>query len=278
MTATCNDVQHSTGVAAPVTGGSRRWQPFGNFPEFLGLPGSLRPPIWHETRRRAESRANGQARIAPPDGHGGGVMLIPGFMSGDDSLATLRQWLAGAGWKTYGSGLTNRACSERVTDQLDSTLDRITQDLAGPITLIGHSRGGQMAAVLAARNPDMVDQVVALASPLVDPFAMHLSVRLLAAACSGLSRLGVPGLVRDCPFAPCCQAFFDDMSGVAPRPLTSVYSRADGIIDWRSALHPDATLVEVDASHRGIVDNPHAWRALATILDPDVMNAASERS
>jgi triacylglycerol lipase len=186
-------------------------------------------------------------------------------MSGDSSMSSLHDWFAAAGWDTYGADLTNRGCSEQVAQRLAARLTRIAER-SGPVTLIGHSRGGQMAVVLAARQPQFVDRTITLASPLIDPFAMHLMVRLLACGCAGLSRLGVPDLVRDCPLGGCCQQFFDDMRRTPTRALTCIYSRRDGIIDWHSALRQDADLLEVTATHRGIVDSEQTRLALAHTL------------
>jgi triacylglycerol lipase len=48
----------------------------------------------------------------------------------------------------------------------------------------------------------------------------------------------------------------------------SVYSKSDGIVDWRSCLDPDATeLVEIGASHCGMAVSRSAWRALAGALE-----------
>ncbi len=48
--------------------------------------------------------------------------------------------------------------------------------------------------------------------------------------------------------------------------FTSVYSRSDGIVDWRSCLDPAAEHVEVSASHIGMAVNPQVFRAVAGAL------------
>jgi hypothetical protein len=48
----------------------------------------------------------------------------------------------------------------------------------------------------------------------------------------------------------------------------SVYSKSDGIVDWRSCLDPHATeLVEIGASHCGMAVSRAAWRAVAEALE-----------
>ncbi len=62
-------------------------------------------------------------------------------------------------------------------------------------------------------------------------------------------------------------------AGVAPGdgrpvevPYTALYSRTDGIVDWRSCLDPHAELIEVRASHLGMGLNAEVYAELAHAL------------
>jgi hypothetical protein len=46
----------------------------------------------------------------------------------------------------------------------------------------------------------------------------------------------------------------------------SVYSRRDGVVDWRACLDPAAQHVEIAASHCGMAVNTGAYRAVAGAL------------
>ena len=48
--------------------------------------------------------------------------------------------------------------------------------------------------------------------------------------------------------------------------FVSVYSRSDGIVDWRSCLDPAARHVEVSASHIGMSGHAPTYRAIARAL------------
>jgi pimeloyl-ACP methyl ester carboxylesterase len=137
--------------------------------------------------------------------------------------------------------------------------------------VVGQSRGGTLAKVLARRRPDLVSGVVALGSPQVDPLAVHPLVRLQVEAVSRLGSLGAPGLFkRSCLKGDCCSSFWEDLAGPldAGIPLVSVYSRSDGVVDWHSCLDPHATeLVEIRASHCGMAVSRAAWRAVADSLE-----------
>src|SRR4029078_12419714 len=122
--------------------------------------------------------------------------------------------------------------------------------------VVGQSRGGTQAKVLAQRRPDLVCGAGRLGAPQGSPLAVHPLVRLQVEAGSRLGSLGAPGLFkRSCLDGDCCSSFWEDRAG--PRepgiPLVSVYSMSDGVVDWRSCLDPHATeLVEIGASHCGM--------------------------
>ncbi len=49
-------------------------------------------------------------------------------------------------------------------------------------------------------------------------------------------------------------------------PFVSLYSRRDGIVNWRACLHEDAEHVEIEASHVGMAANRESYRAVAGAL------------
>ena len=46
-----------------------------------------------------------------------------------------------------------------------------------------------------------------------------------------------------------------------------IYSRSDGIVDWRACVDPLADAVEVESSHCGMSVNLDVYRALDRALD-----------
>src|SRR5690242_20190777 len=84
---------------------------------------------------------------APP------VLLVPGFMAGDQSLAPLRGWLRRRGSTTAASGMwLNIDCAERAVQMVEKRLIRLTERSQKRAVVIGQSRGGELARVLAVRN------------------------------------------------------------------------------------------------------------------------------
>jgi hypothetical protein len=59
-------------------------------------------------------------------------------------------------------------------------------------------------------------------------------------------------------------------------PLTSIYSRGDGVVWWEACVVPYATCVEVTGSHVGLCFNRKAYRAIAEALAACEASDASE--
>ena len=238
------------------------------------IPGGFGPPLWREARFGLETAALLRDPIlrgeGVPDGRGRPALLIPGFLAGDGSLAMMAGWLKRAGYRASRAGMrANVDCSGATTGRLEELLEGLVADQGRRAVLIGQSRGGTIARVLGQRRPDLVCGVVALGSPQLDPLAVHPLVRLQVEAVAGLGSLGAPGFFkRSCLADECCASFWADLPEPMPSGvgLVSVYSKTDGIVDWRSCLDPHAEQVEIDASHCGMAVSPAAWRAVAAAL------------
>jgi pimeloyl-ACP methyl ester carboxylesterase len=237
--------------------------------------GSARPPIWREARIGLETAALLRHPIfrgaGVADGRRRPVLLIPGFLAGDSSLAIMSDWLRRCGYRPSRAGmLANVDCSGAALGRLERRLEQLVADRGRRAAIVGQSRGGGLAKVLATRRPDLVSGIVTLGSPQLDPLAVHPLVRLQLIAVGGLGSLGAPGLFkRSCLYGECCASFWDDLDAPLPADVgfVSVYSRTDGIVDWRACLAPDAKQVEVRGSHIGMAVNPAALRAVADGLE-----------
>jgi pimeloyl-ACP methyl ester carboxylesterase len=234
------------------------------------------PPLWREARIGLEAASLVRDPIfrgdGVVDGRGRPVLLIPGFLAGDGSLSMMAGWLKRTGYRPSRAGITaNVNCAGVLLPRLEQRLERLVEQQGRPAAIVGQSRGGTLARVLAHRRPDLVSGVVTLGSPQVDPLAVHPVVRLQVEAVSRLGSLGAPGLFkRSCLDGDCCSSFWADLTQPLPRgvALVSVYSRSDGIVDWRSCLDPHATeLVEISASHCGMAVSAAGWRAVADALE-----------
>lgn len=234
----------------------------------------LRIPIWMEARVGLEHaalmrdpvlRGEGVAR-----GDGAPVLLVPGFLAGDPTLTTMARWLRRMAYRPCrGQMRINVDCTARGLERLESELEHHAARHGRKVAVVGQSRDGTMARLLAVRRPDLVERIVCLGSPLTDQLAIHPLVRAQVTAVGLLGTLGVPGLfARACQTGDCCADVRDQAQAPMPAGVdfVSIYSRTDGIVDWRACLDPAARHVEVDASHIGMAVNADVFRAVAEAL------------
>ena len=202
---------------------------------------------------------------APP------VLLIPGFMAGDGSLRVLRGWLGRRGSATSGSGIRfNVDCGERAVAQIERRLHRLAERAGRRVVLVGQSRGGELARVVAVRNPDLVSALVMLGSPVRGRLEVGPAVMNAVRSVARLGDLGIPGLFSTrCADGECCAIYRRDLAAPLPAGIqaVAVYSRTDGIVSWQACLDPDARHVEVRSSHAGMSVNRAVYRVLANVLD-----------
>src|SRR5215212_4390710 len=110
----------------------------------LRLPIPSFPPLWRESlfgleaaslMRSAVWRGAGQA---PGDGRG--VVLIPGLLAGDGSLALMTRWLRGLGYHTHRAGMRAHVdCSAAVSDALEVCLERMVDKTGDRVAIVGQS-------------------------------------------------------------------------------------------------------------------------------------------
>jgi pimeloyl-ACP methyl ester carboxylesterase len=230
------------------------------------------PPIWLEGRAGVEVAAllrspiwRGAGVVA---GEGRPVLLIPGFLAGDGSLATMAHWLRANGYRTHRAGIrVNVDCSAVSCARLEERLETFAYETGQRVTIIGQSRGGTFARALAARRPELVAGVVALGAPTVSQLRIHPVVLAHVGLVGALGSARVPGMLRwSCLRGACCAQFRADLRADVEVPYTALYSRSDGIVDWRSCLDPAAELVEVRASHVGMGLNAEVYGEIAHAL------------
>jgi pimeloyl-ACP methyl ester carboxylesterase len=186
------------------------------------------------------------------------VLLIPGFMAGDASLAVLAGWLRRRGHEVRTSGMRfNVGCAGRELERLGAVLDEFGE----PAIVVGQSRGGTLARAAA---------VMTLGSPVLDQLAISPSVLRTVRSVAFLGDLGIRGLfTNECRDGDCCSEFRTLLKAPlrADAPAIAVYSRSDAIVDWRACLDPSAEWVEIDGSHSGMAVNADVYRALERLLE-----------
>lgn len=209
--------------------------------------------------------------VGVAQGDGGPVLLIPGFLAADNSLSVLAGWLTRIGYVPHRSGIrtANVDCSDRLLDRIEARVEGVVASSDRKVAVVGHSRGGHFAKALATRRPDLVDRVVVMGSALDVPFDVSIPTRAVVSLVRRALVVRDP-LAREngCLTATCRCPFTVDFSAPFPAavPLTSIYSRGDGVVWWEACRLPYARNVEVPGSHVGLPYNRHAYRRIAEAL------------
>jgi triacylglycerol lipase len=203
-------------------------------------------------------------------GDGRPVVLMPGFLAGDQTLLVLAAWLRRIGHRPYTCGfVANVDCSDRALERVDRRVEQLHRRHGRRVALIGHSRGGHYARALAHRRPDRVSHAVSLGADLQHMLGVSAPTQAaVVAARRGIAVLGRARAER-CLTAHCTCAFARDFAAPLPADrvrFTSIYSKGDGVVRWRGSLIAGADCVEVTGSHLGLIFNRNAYRAIARAL------------
>ncbi len=209
-----------------------------------------------DRRARALRSYAGSHRVPAHDP----VLLVPGFMAGDGTLRAMSTFLRHEGFRTYRAQIrVNMGCTREAAERLERRLESIAIRRDRKVTVVGHSLGGMLARGLAARRPDLVEGIVSLGSPVLAPGAVHRVLAWDAQMLARLSRVGFGGMMgAECFGGDCARLSWEESQLPIAEELgfTSIYSKRDGVVDWRACLDPAATHVEVRTSHCGMAVDP----------------------
>jgi pimeloyl-ACP methyl ester carboxylesterase len=177
--------------------------------------------------------------------------------------------------------MVNAGCTQEASDRLERRLEAIALRRNRKVTIVGHSLGGMLARGLAARRPDLVEGIVSMGSPVLAPGAIHRVLAWDAEMLSRLTRVGFRGLMgSDCFGGECARLSFEESQQPVDPDLafTAIYSKRDGIVDWRACLDPAATHVEVRTSHVGMAVDPIVMDHVLTALREQQLRRASREA
>lgn len=228
----------------------------------------LRPPsklLWlSEYRSLWEfgfSMAASPLLLTAPRGDGHPVLVLPGFLVSDVSTTMLRRYLRALGYDAYGWELgRNFGGIRRMRAKLRERLDTIAAKTRQKVSLIGWSLGGVYARDLALAAPQHVRSVITLGSP----FSRSRNASNISDVYEAVSGEREWHTGDETPHE------YDAIRGELPMPSTSIWSRIDGIVSWRSSvLTPGARSENIEvlgASHVGLGVNAAVLWAVADRL------------
>jgi len=191
-----------------------------------------------------------------PRGDGHPVLVLPGWLASDRSIGILRWFLRDRGYQAPEWGLgRNEGPTPALLMGLVRRFAEVRKQHERKISLIGWSLGGIYARELARRFPADVRQVITLASPFRSLAATNVSLLIQW-------RLGGRRLYN-------LEEIQERLQTPLPVPATSIYSRSDGIVSWRSCLETEGPLrenIEVPSSHTGMGHHPAVLLVIADRL------------
>lgn len=198
-------------------------------------------------------------RDPSPQGDGHPVLVYPGLTLNGRSTADLRVRLQQLGYAVYdwqqgynyGPGLD----FERWLVLLDRQLREIHAYHKSSVSLIGCSLGGTYARELAKLHPELVRQVITLATPFVEPD--EIATEKMFGYLTNTDSLIDETLLQRLGEAP-------------PVPSSSIYSQTDGIVSWRRCIGKQTATrrnIEVKGvSHLGMSYHPEVLNIVAVLL------------
>jgi pimeloyl-ACP methyl ester carboxylesterase len=215
-----------------------------------------------------------------PRGNGRPVILMPGFLAGDQTLIVVAAWLRRIGYRPHVCGfVANVDCADRAAERVERRVNALHRAHGCRVALVGHSRGGHYARAVAARAPDRVSHAISLGADL----RAMLSISVPTTAAVSLARRGLIATCRAradmCMSPDCACPFAVDYRRPFPSDLvqlTSIYSKGDGVVRWQESIVPEADCVQVTGSHVGLVFNRKAYRAIAEgLAKPELVGSDS---
>jgi pimeloyl-ACP methyl ester carboxylesterase len=200
--------------------------------------------------------------LTAPRGDGHPVLALPGFLATDFSTSLLRRYLKMIGYAPHSWDLgRNFGGVYRMRQQLRERLADIFNQTGRKVSLIGWSLGGVYARDLALHAPEMTRSVTTLGSPFANDVSAS-SIRKLYEKLSG-------ELISDAKIED-----IEALAGDLAVPATSIFTKGDGIVHWRTCLLKENARSEnveiVLASHTGLGVNAAAlWTIADRLAQPE---------
>ena len=184
------------------------------------------------------------------------VMVIPGFLGDDRGNGPLIRFLRHLGYTATGWRQGRNLGPGSFSDTgLRAALEPLILAGGGKVSLVGHSLGGIYAREIARMEPHLVRQVITLGSPFGSGHAGASHARRL------YEQLNPQPDPRDGD---------SHLSTPPPVPTTAIYTRADGVVNWRTSVqegnYGHVQNIEVKGSHIGLNLNAAVWYWVARRL------------
>jgi hypothetical protein len=175
--------------------------------------------------------------LAGPRGDGHPVLVLSGLSGGAGWTTVVRGYLKTIGHSVHAPRFAaTKGPSERVRRLLAERVRELADQHGKRVSIVAWSVGGCFARQVVAADPSPVRQLITLGTPVDGIWYPEGHER---------------------------------STGPLDVPVTSIYSRTDGIFEWHRCIQPRgprAENVEVPTSHLGMASNPFTFHVLADRL------------
>jgi len=204
--------------------------------------------------------ASRRVLLDAPVGDGRPVMLLPGLFNSDRANGLMRGYLRRLGYDARGWGLGRNFGTRTIGvegERFLTALEKFSSESDAPVTLIGISLGGIIARFAAHRRPELVREVITIASPFAgDPRATNVwrAFELFTGDRVDSAHVAARRV---------------EVAAPLPVPATAIWSRDDGLVNGNICHDPaDTTLhsIEVRSGHVGVQTRPAVLLAVAQVL------------
>ena len=190
-----------------------------------------------------------------PKGDGSQVILIPGWMAPEESMAALRWFLRRQDYDARYWGLgVNRGNPESDSEILVEQVAALVAETGQKVTLVGWSLGGVIARETARQLPEGVLQVITYGTPVIGgPTFTPAAKTYGESECQRISELIVE---------------MDEQMPITT-PISSIFTRNDRVVSWPACIDrssPNVTHYEVRSTHISMGFDPDVWRIILECL------------
>lgn len=192
------------------------------------------------------------------EGYGRPVLIFPPFLLNDLSTTYIRKYLNDQNFEAYKWDMGVNFIRDSYLPKLEDKLREIYEAHEQKVSLVGWSAGGIFARVLANLYPEMVEQIVTIATPFRGIRKGGTNADLFFEMLNGKKKSEVD------------EEMLKLIEKTPKMPITCLYSTTDGIVPWQYCYEKKKRAnirnVEVFGSHGGLGANPAVLIYLAKIL------------
>lgn len=190
-------------------------------------------------------------------GNGQPVLAIPGFLSSDVNMGSMRRFLSRLNYTPYKWSRGINTGKKEDIPFLEQRLGSIYEKHQQKVDIIGWSLGGIYARELAKKHPHLVNQVITVGSPFMGIDKPNNATRFF-------------NLLNGKRRSEEDINWINTIAEPTPVKTTSLYSKKDGIVQWQYCLDPiedqQRKNFEVNCSHIGMPHHKSVLKVIAEVL------------